>query len=129
MKTLLKKITVVAAAVAVSFLAACQKDQSPNASQKQAPTLVNYTVADRMQVNNEDGKPRAIGSLPAIDQETVALSDRQINGQPITLKNTAGANLLLDVVGNSGGKLTLAQTYAATNGMASGTIYYTLNKN
>jgi hypothetical protein len=129
MKTHLKKFTVVAVAIAISFLAACKKDQSSGFGQTPVSRLVNYNVTDRMQVNNEDGKPRTINTLPVINDETVAINNGAVNAGQVTLKNVGGDNLLLNVVNNGGGKLTLVQTYPATDGQASGTIYYALNKN
>ena len=123
MKTHFKKFTVLAIAAAISFLAACKKEQDRNSS------LVDYKVTDRTLVNNEDGRPRAASTLPVLSGETVALYNEDLNAGKITIKNAAGENLLLTITGNKDGELTLTQAYAATEGRASGTIYYTLTKN
>ena len=123
MKTHFKKFTVIAIAVAISFLAACKKDQD------HASTLTDYKVTDRLLVNNEDGRPWAAGNLAVLSEETVALPNGDLNTGQITIKNAVGENLLLTILGHKDGKLILAQTYAATEGQASGTIYYTLIKN
>ena|ERR1700743_52632 len=123
MKTQFKKLTVLMVAVAISFLAACKKDQDHVSS------LTDYKVTGRMIVNNEDGRPRAAGSLAVFGSETVALRNEDLSAGQVAVKNAAGKNLLLTVVGHKDDKLTLAQTYPATEGQASGTIYYTLIKN
>ena len=121
MKTHFKKSTVIAIAAAISFLAACTKDRD------HASPLSDYKVTDRTIVNNEDGSPRATSTLAVLD-ETVALRNEALNAGQVAIKNSFGKNLLLTVAGNKDGKLTLAQPYAATEGRASGTIYYTLVK-
>lgn len=129
MKKPIKKFTVVAVAVAISSLAACKKDQISGSDQSPASLSINYKVTGMMQVNNEDGKPRAINTLPVINDETVALNNNALSAQQLTLKNIDGKNLLLTVVDDAAGKLTLAQTYPAAEGQASGTIYYSLSSN
>ena len=121
MKTHFKKSTVIAIAAAISFLAACKKDQD------RASPLADYKVTDRMLINNEDGRPRAASTLAVLD-ETVALRNEALNAGQVAIKNSFGKNLLLNIAGNKDGELTLAQPYAATEGKASGTIYYTLIK-
>jgi hypothetical protein len=124
MKTNFKKITVMGL-LSASLIAGCKKEQSTN----QNPAPVRYQVTDRLQVNNEDGRPRPFNTLPVINDETVAFGSEALSGGQVTLKNTSGGDLLLKVVANSGEKLTLAQNYAAADGFASGTVYYALKNN
>jgi hypothetical protein len=126
MKTNFKKITVMAL-LSASLFAGCKKEQSTN--QNSAPAPVSYQVTDRLQVNNEDGKPRPLNTLPVINDEAVALGGEALSSGQVALKNTSGGNLLLKVVANTGENLTLAQTYAAADGFASGTVYYALKNN
>ena len=107
------------------LIAGCKKEQS--AYQNQTPP-VNYQVTDRMQINNEDGKPRPFNTLPVID-EAVAFGSEALSSGQVTLKNTSSGDLLLNVIANTGEKLTLAQNYAAADGFASGTVYYALKNN
>ena len=123
MKTNFKKITVMGL-LSASLIAGCKKEQSTN--QDPLPPPVRYQVTDRMQVNNEDGKPRPFNTLPVINDDAVALGGEALSSGQVTLKNNNGADLLLKVEANNGEKLTLAQNYAATNGFASGTVYYAL---
>ena len=123
MKTNFKKITVMGL-LSASLIAGCKKEQSTNQSPASAP--VRYQVTDRLQVNNEDGKPRPFNTLPVINDDAVALGGEALSSGQVTLKNNNGADLLLKVEANNGEKLTLAQNYAATNGFASGTVYYAL---
>lgn len=123
MKTHFKKLTVIAIAAAISFLTACKKDQD------YASPLVSYKITDRLQVNNEDGKPRAISTLAVLSDETIALSNEDLNAGHVTVKNAIGENLPLTIIDNKDGELILEQTYTATEGQASGTIDYTLSKN
>ena len=113
--------------LSASLIAGCKKEQSTNQSPASAP--VRYQVTDRLQVNNEDGKPRPFNTLPVINDEAVALGSDALSREQVTLKNTSGGDLLLDVVANTGEKLTLAQNYAAADGFASGTVYYALKNN
>ena len=113
--------------LSAGLVAGCKKEQSIN--QNPAPPPVRYQVTDRMQVNNEDGKPRPFNTLPVINDEAVAFGSEVLSGGQVTLKNTSGADLLLKVVANTGEKLTLAQNYAAADGFASGTVYYALKNN
>jgi hypothetical protein len=126
MKTNFKKIAVMAL-LSVSVTAACKKEQTAN--QNPAPASVSYKVTDRLQVNNEDGKPRPFNTLPVINDEVVAFGSEALSRGQVTLKNTSGAYLLLNVADNTGGTLTLAQNYAAAGGFASGTVYYALKSN
>jgi hypothetical protein len=126
MKTNFKKITVVAL-LSASLIAGCKKEQSAN--QNPASPPVRYQVTDRMQVNNEDGKPRPFNTLPAINDEAVTFGSEASSGGQVTLKNTSGRDLLLKVEANTGEKLTLAQNYPAADGFASGTVYYALKNN
>ena len=126
MKTNFKKITVMGL-LSASLIAGCKKEQSTNQSPASAP--VRYQVTDRLQVNNEDGKPRSFNTLPVINDEAVAFGLEAISRGQVTLKNTSGGDLLLNVVANAGEELTLAQNYAAADGFASGTVYYALKNN
>ena len=108
-------------------IAGCKKEQSTNQDPASAP--VRYQVTDRLQVNNEDGKPRPFNTLPVINDESVAFGSEALSRGELTLKNTSGRDLLLKVVANTGEKLTLAQDYAAADGFASGTVYYALKNN
>jgi hypothetical protein len=126
MKTNFKKITVMGL-LSAGLIAGCTKEQSTN--QNPASPAVSYQIIDRMQVNNEDGKPRPINTLPVINDEAVAFGSEALSRGQVTLKNTSGADLLLNVVANTGEKLTLAQNYAAADGFASGTVYYALKNN
>jgi putative ABC transport system permease protein len=56
----------------------------------------------------------------------VALSNEALNAGRGTIKNALGENLKVAITGNKTSKLTLKQPYAAKNGQASGTVYYTL---
>jgi hypothetical protein len=113
--------------LSAGVIAGCKKEQSAN--QNPAPLAVRYQVTDRMQVNNEDGKPRPLNTLPVINDEAVAFGSDALSRGQVTLKNTSGGNLFLKVEANTGEKLTLAQNYAAANGFASGTVYYALKNN
>ena len=113
--------------LSASVIAGCKKEQSTNQDPASAP--VRYQVTDRLQVNNEDGKPRPFNTLPVINDEAVAFGLEAISRGQVTLKNTSGGDLLLNVVANAGEKLTLAQNYAAADGFASGTVYYALKNN
>jgi len=126
MKTNFKKIAVMAL-LSASLIAGCKKEQ--NTGKNSAPAQISYRVTDRMQVNNEDGKPLPVTGLPMINAETVAFDGEALSGGQVALKNTSGENLLLKVVSNDGDNLTLAQTYAAANGFAGGTVYYALKNN
>jgi hypothetical protein len=126
MKTNFKKITVMGL-VSASLIAGCKKEQSTN--QNPASSPVRYQVMDRMQVNNEDGKPRPFNTLPVINDEAVAFGSEALSSGQVTLKNTSSGDLLLNVIANTGEKLTLAQNYAAADGFASGTVYYALKNN
>lgn len=124
MKTHFKKLSVIAVAIAISFMTACKKDQD------HASSVTHYKVTDMTLINNQDGRPRAAGILPVLTaDETVALHNEALNTGQITIKNAVGENLMLTIAGNKDGKLNLEQSYAAANGQASGTIYYTLVKN
>ena len=112
------------ALLSASLVAGCKKEQSTN--QNSAP--VSYQVTDRLQVNNEDGKPRPLNTLPAVNDEAVAFGSEALSSGQVALK-TSGGNLLLKVAANNGGNLTLAQTYAAAAGFAGGTVYYALKNN
>ena len=70
MKTNFKKITAMGL-LSASVIAGCKKEQSTNQDPASAP--VRYQVTDRLQVNNEDGKPRPFNTLPVINDEAVAL--------------------------------------------------------
>jgi len=126
MKTNFKKITVMGL-LSASLIAGCKKEQSAN--QNPASPLVRYQVTERLQVNNEDGKPRPFNTLPVVNDEAVAVDNGAFSRGQVTLKNTSGGDLLLKVVANTGEKLTLAQNYAAENGFAGGTVYYALKNN
>jgi hypothetical protein len=126
MKTNFKKIAVMGL-LSAGLITGCKKEQSAN--QNPASPPVRYQVADRMQVNNEDGKPRPFNTLPVINDEAVAFDGETLSLGQVTLKNTSGADLLLKVEANTGEKLTLAQNYAAANDFASGTVYYALKNN
>ena len=123
MKTHFRNFTVLAIAAGMSFLVACKKEQD------HASSLTDYKVTDRTLVNNEDGRPRTVSTLPVLSGRTVALDNENLNAGQVTVKNAAGKNLLLTITGNKDGELTLTQTYTATEGQASGTVYYTLIKN
>jgi hypothetical protein len=122
MKTHFKKLTIVAIAAAMSFLAACKKDQD------RTPPSADYKVTNMTLVNNEDGQPRLFNTLPVLGDQTVTLSNEALSAGHVAVKNAAGENLLLIIVGNKDGELTLEQNYVATGGQASGTINYTLTK-
>jgi len=124
MKTNFKKIAV-AGLLAASVTAACKKEPSTNQNQES----LSYKVRDMVQVNNEEGKPRPLKTLPQINDEPLALSDQALSGGQVTFKNTNGPDQLLKVVDNTDGKLTLAQNYPAADGLASGTVYYVLSRN
>ncbi len=126
MKTNFKKISV-AALLLASSIAGCKKEQSINQNSTQAP--VRYQLTDRMQINNEDGKPRPMNTLPMINDEAVAFGSEALSSGRVPLKNSSGDDLLLKVVANTGEKLTLAQNYAAADGFASGIVYYALKNN
>lgn len=111
--------------LSVSLFDGCKKEQSTS----QNPAPVRYQVTDRMQVNNEDGMPRPLNTLPAINDEAVAFGNEALSSGQVALKNTSGGDLLLKVVANADGKLTLAQNYVAADGFASGTVYYALKNN
>ena len=64
-----------------------------------------------------------------INDDAVAFGSEALSRPQVTLKNTVGGDLLLNVVAYTGEKLTLAQNYAATDGFASGTVYYALKSN
>lgn len=113
--------------LSASLIAGCKKEQSTN--QNPAAPPVRYQVTDRLQVNNEDGKPRSFNTLPVINDEAVAFGSEALSSGQVTLKNTSSGDLLLNVVANTGEKLTLAQNYAAADGFASGTVYYALKNN
>ena len=113
------------ALLSASVFAGCKKEKSTN----QNPALVRYRVADRLQVNNEDGKPRPLNTLPVINDEALAFGSEDLSSGQVALKNTRSGDLQLKVVANTGQNLTLAQTYAAANGFASGTVYYALKNN
>ena len=113
--------------LSASLIAGCKKEQSTNQNSAQAP--VRYQVTDRLQVNNEDGKPRPFNTLPVINDETVAFGSEALSSGQVALKNTSRGDLLLKVVANTGENLTLAQNYAAADGFASGTVYYALKNN
>jgi hypothetical protein len=124
MKTNFKRTTVMGL-LSASLIAGCKKEQSTN--QNSAP--VRYQVADRIQVNNEDGKPRPFNTLPVINDEALAFGGEALSSGQVALKNTSRGDLLLNVVANTGENLTLAQNYAAADGFASGTVYYALKNN
>ena len=115
------------ALLSACLIAGCKKEQSTNQNPASAP--VRYQVMDRMQINNEDGKPRPLNTLPVIRDEAVAFGLEALSSGQVALKNTGGADLLLKVVANTGKELTLAQNYAAADGFASGTVYYALKNN
>ncbi len=125
MKTNFKKIAVVGL-LSASLIAGCKKEQSTD---KNSPPPARYQVTDRMQVNNEDSKPRPFNTLPVINDDAVAFDGEALSRGQVTLKNTGGGDLLLKVEANTGEKLTLAQNYAAADGFASGTVYYALKNN
>jgi len=91
--------------LSASVIAGCKKEQSTNQDPASAP--VRYQVTDRLQVNNEDGKPRPFNTLPVINDEAVALGSDALSREQVTLKNTSGGDLLLDVVANTDKKLTI----------------------
>ena len=117
----------VIALLSASLFASCKKEQSTN--QNSVPAPVSYRVTDQLLVNNEDGKPRPLNTLPVINDETVAFGSEALSNGQLALKNTCGGDLLLKVVANTGDNLTLAQTYAAGDGFASGAVYYALKNN
>ena len=124
MKTNFKKI-IVMALLSGGIIAGCKKEQNA----KQNPALLSYKVTDRLQVNNEDGAPRPLNTLPVINDEAVTFGSEALSSGQVSLKNTGGTNQLLNVAANTGGNLTLAQTYPAADGFASGTVYYALKNN
>jgi len=113
--------------LSATLIAGCKKEQGVN--QNQASVPVRYQVMDRLQVNNQDGKPRPFNTLPGFNSEVAAFSDEAISSGQVTLKNTNGGDLLLKVAANTGEKLTLVQNYATEDGYASGALYYALKKN
>ena len=124
MKTNFKKIAVMAL-LSASVVAGCKKEQSTD----QNPGSLSYRVMDRMQVNNDDGRPRPLNTLPVINGDAIAFNRDALSSGQVTLKNNSSANLLLNVVTGTGEKLMLAQNYAAADGFASGTVYYALKNN
>jgi len=124
MKTNFKK-SIVMALLSAGVIAGCKKEHSTN----QNPAPLSYQVTDRLQVNNEDGKPRPMNSLPVINDEVVAFGTETLSSGQVALKNSDGKSLLLNVIANTGGNLTLAQAYPAAGGFASGTVYYALKNN
>ncbi len=73
--------------LSASLIAGCKKEQSAN--RNPAPPPVRYQVTDRMQVNNEDGKPRPLNTLPVINDEAVAFGSDALSRGQVTLKKAA----------------------------------------
>jgi len=140
----IKKGTIIILTLALG-LSACKKDQSSALNEKQLALAGNWRLNDMMQTNNEDGRPQGndvsslnYSSIQLGSQGTFTASGAEngkaingswtANGEQLSLKKADGESILLNIVSAKGDSLTLAQNYPATANLASGTIYYALNK-